>query len=148
MRDPLHACLLRRTLRLAVLGAVLAAATPVLAAGKVLRPDPVDQADVRGPAVAPAQVAPAQDVPPVQETAAVSVAQKPAGVKGVVDANAPEPLSERAQAALDRAKRALADEGWGDGDAEPQPAAGQAVDPRGKSAAAVAKSAVKCVAGC
>ena len=148
MRDSLHACPLRQVLRLAVIGVALATATPAMAAGKILRPEAADRMEERTTATAPVPVAPVQAMPAGQETAAVVAPQKPAGGKAAVDPNAPEPLSERAQAALDRAKRALADEEMGDGDPEPQAAPGQPVDPRGKSAAAGSKSAVKCVAGC
>ncbi len=145
MRDPLHACRRLRAFGLVAIGAVLMAATPAIAAGKIIRPDAADRVDDRNATVAPAQTAPVEVAPVGQEVAVIG--SKSVGSKTAVDPDAPEPLGERAQAALDRAKRALAEEEMGDAEAEPVPLVGQSVDPRAKSAAA-SKSAVKCLAGC
>jgi hypothetical protein len=145
MRDLLHVCIGRTVLRAAVVSAVLVVATPAMAQGKVLRPEVangISNPDVAGSAKpaaeAPVAVAPAKP--------------QPKG-KAAADPNTAEPLSERAQAALDRAKSALAAEDAEDFTPEPTPqakpiAVGQPVKTPDKSATATTKPAVKCLAGC
>jgi hypothetical protein len=159
MRDSLHVCIGRTVLRAAIIGAVLVVSTPAMAAGKVLRPEAADGVQDRGAAeskqAATTSATPAAAAPPPEQPA-VAPAKPVAKGKAVLDPNAAEPLSERAQAALDRAKQALAEEEAGDFVPEPQAVpspvpqviAGQPAKAQTKSASAVTKPAVKCVAGC
>jgi hypothetical protein len=163
MRDPLHSCIGRAVLGAALAGATLAGAAltlavPAQAQGKVIRSEAADRMpnpgiDASTRAAPPAIV----NETSVKPEAAVKPAAKG---KSSADPNAPEPLSERAQAALDRAKQALADEAMEDAVPEQppqaqapaatpaQPIVGQAVKLPPKSASASAKPAVKCMAGC
>ncbi len=149
MRDPLHVCNARRALGLVLVGAALMAIAPAPATGKILRPQVADRIDDPGVVERrPVQTQPA----PVTETsqAAEPAPQAARPAKGKADPNAPEPLSERAAAAADRAKRALEDEDFGEFDAGPAPANGQpAASSQGrKSAATLNKPEAKCLAGC
>lgn len=150
MRDPLHVCFARHALRLAVIGAVLVSASPVSAAGKVLRPQVADR--IEDPGVTerrPAAVAPTPAIASNPAAAPGPQGTRPSNAKA--DPNSAEPLSERASAAAERAKRALSDEDAGDYEPEPVPlAAGQPVEPdqRRKAAATLSKPEAKCLAGC
>jgi hypothetical protein len=151
MRDPLHVCNARRALGLALVGVALMAMAPVPAAGKVLRPQVADRIDDPGVSERPrvqAQTAPAPASEPPQTAEPATQPARPA--KGKADPNAPEPLSERAAAAADRAKRALEDEDFGEFNADPVPVNGQpaAANPGRKSTATLTQPAAKCVAGC
>jgi hypothetical protein len=152
MRDPLHVRSARQVLGLAIVSAVLAAALPSIAVGKVLLPEAAERMPDRGAAdkvgTAPTPVVPTATEAAVQPTVATTPPKPVTTGKAPVDPNAPEPLTERAQAALDRAKAALAAEEQGDFYPDPQTAAGQPVDSRKKTAAAPTKPVVKCVAGC
>jgi hypothetical protein len=161
MRDPLHSCIGRVVFGVALAGAAVALAVPARAQGKVIRPEAADR--MPNPGV-DASTKPAQ-LPPqagISETSAKpETAAKPAAKgKASTDPNSPEPLSDRAQAALDRAKQALADEAMEDtvpeqppqaqppATAPAQPNVGQAVKTPPKAAFVSAKPAVKCMAGC
>ena len=159
MRDHLHVCISRIVSRAAIIGAVLLMSTPAFSQGqgaqgqraqgqgKVLRPEAAN--GITNPDVAESAK---PMVPPPAAVAAAPAKPEPKG-KAVVDPNAPEPLSERAQAALDRAKSALAAEDAEDFVPEPTPqakpiAVGQPVKTPDKTAAAPTKPPVKCLAGC
>jgi hypothetical protein len=157
MRDPLHVCNTRRALGLALVGAVLMAVAPVPAAGKVLRPQVADRIDDPGVIERPTvqvQVNPSPAAETVQKAETAQKAEsgtstaRPA--KGKADPNTPEPLSERAAAAAERAKRALSDEDFGELDADPVAVGGQpaAASQGVKSAATLKKPEAKCLAGC
>jgi hypothetical protein len=149
MRDLLHVCSGGTVLRAAIAAAVLAVSTPALAQGKVIRPEAA--AGIANPDVAE------RSKPAAEPPVATARAKPEAKGKTAADPNAPEPLSERAQAALDRAKSALEAEDAEDFVPEPTPlptplakpiAVGQPVKTPDKSATATTKPAVKCLAGC
>jgi hypothetical protein len=145
MRDLLHVCSGGTALRAALAAAVLAVSTPAMAQGKVVRPEVA--AGISNPDVA-------ESAKPAPATGVAAAPAKAEGKgKAAADSNAPEPLSERAQAALDRAKSALQAEDAEDFVPEPTPlgkpiAVGQPVKTPDKSAIATTKPAVKCLAGC
>ncbi len=150
MRDFLHVCIGGTILRAALAGAVLVLATPVLAQGKVIRSEVA--AGISNPDLAES-AKPAPTAPVAAAPVPATLAKPEAKGRTAVDTNAPEPLSERAQAALDRAKSALEAEDADGFVAEPTPLAapiaeGQPVKARDKSATATTKPAVKCLAGC